>query len=494
MKIQINNLGPIHKYEFDLSKDMNIIFGKNNIGKSYAITAIYLIIKNLTSEGFRSLSDWSFMMYRHQYMNFGSDSKALKKADDVEKQLVDKFKAKSVSELNITNETITILTTLIEQSFVVNLEKSFETSYSLDNLSNKLSGENFSIFLTYKNFSFSIKQKNGHFHIDDFSLNEDIIMKKTSSTRKPLKSENKHVLYFNEKNKKVTLMEFVLKTFYSEFINEVIDIVGNVYFLPASRSGLYQALSTFSAVIAELSKSRNFLTNKIELPNISEPVSDYFLFLSRIQDKKANKRYSEIIEIIENEVLGGKIIFNKETKKIVFAPQKIDTELDLAFTSSMISEIAPIVAFLKYIITDAAPVPRFLSAFSNVQRKDKVISNLLFIEEPEAHLHPEVQIKLMELFSKLLNYDVKIVMTSHSNYMFNKLSNLILSQEVNYERVGSYLMKMEDKGSQIDSITMQADKEGMYDNNFADVAEQLYEERISIYDKLNDDAFRKNKK
>lgn len=52
MKIQIVNQGPISKFDFDLSKDLNIIFGKNNIGKSYAITAIYLIVKNLISESF----------------------------------------------------------------------------------------------------------------------------------------------------------------------------------------------------------------------------------------------------------------------------------------------------------------------------------------------------------------------------------------------------------------------------------------------------------
>jgi len=42
MKISIRNFGPISSFDFDLLKDLNVIFGKNNIGKSYAITAIYL--------------------------------------------------------------------------------------------------------------------------------------------------------------------------------------------------------------------------------------------------------------------------------------------------------------------------------------------------------------------------------------------------------------------------------------------------------------------
>jgi len=38
MNIQLNNFGPIKEFNFDLSKDLTIIFGKNNIGKSYAIS------------------------------------------------------------------------------------------------------------------------------------------------------------------------------------------------------------------------------------------------------------------------------------------------------------------------------------------------------------------------------------------------------------------------------------------------------------------------
>ena len=47
MKITLKDFGPISHFEFDLEKDLHVIFGKNNIGKSYAITAVYLILKNL---------------------------------------------------------------------------------------------------------------------------------------------------------------------------------------------------------------------------------------------------------------------------------------------------------------------------------------------------------------------------------------------------------------------------------------------------------------
>ncbi|PGH38321.1 MAG: hypothetical protein CRN43_15850, partial [Candidatus Nephrothrix sp. EaCA] len=70
-------------------------------------------------------------------------------------------------------------------------------------------------------------------------------------------------------------------------------------------------------------------------------------------------------------------------------------------------------------------------------------------------------------------------------YMFGKLSNLVLANKVKHENVGSYLMKMTAEGSLGDAASMAADEEGMKDENFAETAEKLYEDRISIYDKLN---------
>ena len=49
MKITITNFGPIKKFEIDLAKDLFMIYGKNNIGKSYAMSVVYLIIKHFSS-------------------------------------------------------------------------------------------------------------------------------------------------------------------------------------------------------------------------------------------------------------------------------------------------------------------------------------------------------------------------------------------------------------------------------------------------------------
>ncbi len=134
----------------------------------------------------------------------------------------------------------------------------------------------------------------------------------------------------------------------------------------------------------------------------------------------------------------------------------------------MYTELAPLAAFLKYIINE----------------NEKA---LIFIEEPEAHLHPEVQVKITKLFAALADYGIKIIISTHSSYIFGKINNLILEKKIDYEKVGSYMMDMTDKGS-IVSDTMVADSGGIIDENFVDTAEKLYNERIDIYERLNKDA------
>jgi len=486
MKISIKNLGPISAFDFDLSKDFNVIFGKNNIGKSYAITAIYLIIKNLTSENFnRNSFEMDYFYFRRQEGNkedLKRRSPFFKLVDEYETEILKNTKSNK-EELEITKEIEDLFKRIITQAIIENLEKSFTNSFSsIETLSNRFTKKPLTIELFYKDFQFCIStNNNNNLIISDLKFYKPIYLKPINSNRQPKISDDKIVMFLNKKNSRLDIFSDVLIRFYSSFKNELISVINNIYFLPASRSGLYQALSTFSAVIAELSKSRNFLSNRIELPNISEPVSDYFLYLSNISTK-INKTFSAIVSEIEKDILKGQVLFNKETKKIVFSPSNLDMELDLSFTSSMISEIAPIVAYLKYIINlkDDSRMSFYIREVKPVDRY-----NIIFIEEPEAHLHPEIQVKLLEIFCNLLNLKVKIIMTSHSNYMFNKLSNLILDNQIAYEKVGSYLMKATELGSIIDTISMKAEEDGIKDENFAKIAEMLYEERINIYDKLN---------
>jgi predicted ATPase len=52
--------------------------------------------------------------------------------------------------------------------------------------------------------------------------------------------------------------------------------------------------------------------------------------------------------------------------------------------------------------------------------------DILIIDEPELNLHPANQRKLAKLFSRLIKCGIKLLMTTHSDYLIKELNNLIV--------------------------------------------------------------------
>ena len=79
--------------------------------------------------------------------------------------------------------------------------------------------------------------------------------------------------------------------------------------------------------------------------------------------------------------------------------------------------------------------------------------------------------------------DIKIIISSHSNYIFNKLNNLLLKGDISPEIYSAILLHSEGNGS-VSSI-MTIDDLGVDDTNFLDVAQALYNEREDLISSWN---------
>lgn len=275
-------------------------------------------------------------------------------------------------------------------------------------------------------------------------------------------------------------------------LNKLDFNIRDIYYLPASRSGLYQALNAFTPIIAELTQNRFFIQNKsIELPSLSEPLADYFIDLSTVDKKHINKKYENIINLIQNDILLGEVNYDDKTKRILYKPNGIELELNLSEASSMVSELSPLIIYFKHILNykyssnKEKDIP-YYNVFENSFKPKKEKSfDILFIEEPEAHLHPEVQVKLIEIFAKLSSLNLKIFITSHSNYMFNKINNLLIKKEINYKDLAVYHLISSKNGTSVNKA-MNITEEGINDENFQDVSEKLYFERFNFLEGKND--------
>ena len=452
MIIELKNFGPIEHFEFDTEKQMHFIFGENNIGKSYAISAVYLILKNFRNA--IDSNDFKFLDYLPEH-----------------NQILEKIQI-SEGQIDISEEVENLIERFIRLTFLPTLKTAFSNSFSsISELSNQNTHKSFEIQIKTKLFIIKIHQNNNNLELNKISFSNAWVINKDEDYigHYSFQAPFGQVFYISGEH------DFNSKTgFYAGVVNAILkgkNSFSDIFFLPASRSGIYNGLSAFSAIIVQLTQLRNQIPNlKFEIPNLTEPVADYFLNISNINGKSYDTPYSAFAKQIEETIIKGKISFDKSNKKLYFEPNNLAMSLELSQVSSMISEIALITAHLKYI-------------FNNEENNNG--DNFLFIEEPEAHLHPKIQVELIKLFAELAKKGLKIVMTSHSNYMFNKLSNMILAKEISPGNINVAHMKMGEKGSFVDKNSMHVDEFGIEDDNFADTAEELYAERMKLYEQTH---------
>jgi predicted ATP-dependent endonuclease of OLD family len=474
MKITIEDFGPIKKFEYDLDKDFIVTYGNNNIGKSYAMQIVYLLLKTFI----KSIPSTQTGDYSYYHIQIPDDERKLLKKKFV--YIYDEFVQSEQDERDITD--------LYTDSLYIHFAKVFIDVFinacknTFGNLDNILNG-NPRIYYSDEIYSFVILLKEHKINGKTEKQRKVTLCKKSVeahgslSTFGPLENmtyADQFEIYVYPSSEKEKIADRFIpegKVALSDWNKHIKNKFDDVYFLPALKSGIYIGMSAFGSIVADLSKNRAFINKKIELPGISEPISDYFIALSTIKSS-LNVKYEKYYSKIEKDILKGIVTYDNHKNKLIYKPKDLELQFEMTEVSSMVSEIAPIVAFMKYVLNSQ-------SGSAN-EKRGKAI---LFIEEPEAHLHPNNQIALMEVFAELVQANVKLIMSSHSNYVFVKLNNMVLSKQLDYQRYQPIILNETSEGSA--SKKLKIDELGAWDENFTDVSERLYEEREEIIEKLN---------
>lgn len=125
------------------------------------------------------------------------------------------------------------------------------------------------------------------------------------------------------------------------------------------------------------------------------------------KSKPQIKAYIELATLLETEILGGAVNFSTtehENDRELFYQLTDNSSLEMTVVSSMVKELSSLVLYLRYI---AEP------------------GQWVIIDEPEMNLHPKAQVKLLELLTVLVNKGLQVLITTHSPYMVDHLSNLM---------------------------------------------------------------------
>ena len=476
MKVKIENFGPVKEFTFDTSKKFNLIVGDNNVGKSYVLNIFYFVVKTFLE---MAPLNFRFYMYEEFEPDDESDLEILNEIEVITNQI------KKSGSYDITKLWNLYTKNALQKTYTEIFAKKIKSSYLEQSsiVNSFASSEEAKITITLENMTLTIAGDIDNFKVVDASLRDNVVLQLSKQNRTPKVIKNTFKIYAIPTKDPDDIFENVRHKCFVAVANEILEATTGVLdidYLPASRSGLYQALSAFGQIIAELSKSRSFLSNKIELPGISGQLSDYFIKLTNIATKgQAVEDFDAIAKSIENNILKGAIEYDFDKKRLYYKPKGTDLRLDISSTSSMVSETAPIVTYIRHIIAwDKSDAMTFLRRKRRRGRLSSDAKKILIIEEPEAHLHPNNQIKMTELYAELANLGVSIIMTSHSNYVFNKLSNSVIEGKLSPNDVHCHLFQMDEGGSTGVSLTV--DEFGIDDQNFGDASEALLEERLEL--------------
>lgn len=129
------------------------------------------------------------------------------------------------------------------------------------------------------------------------------------------------------------------------------------------------------------------------------------------------KSKNEIVSIIDSyllEILNAKYHREKDKDFLVHNDKR---KINVSFSSSGQQETLPLLLILK-----AISIIGFIGDGATI-----------FIEEPEAHLFPEAQRKIVELIAsvyKLSNNNLQFFITTHSPYILTSCNNLLQAQKV----------------------------------------------------------------
>lgn len=478
INLKVSNFGPIISGDVDL-KPLTIYVGPNNSGKSYISMLTYALFHQGDFFPPYYLPALSRRRHRPAQRFLGAEPGQVESLEEIFDDWIRKRDTETfvnVAMRELPSEVVTELTnTLKEQAdyFVSSLEREIVRCFgteisSLSRMGAKPKGFELSIGQGNPNWHLMASVKRKKLDLRDWTSNLDDMYFDFSEPdaprihRRGLALHSEDIFFLID-----YLFDQVSSVFYQEFPN-------NVYYLPAARSGILQSHKLLASAIVSRAPLAGIET--FEIPRLSGVVADFISGLLRL-DSEVRTEFYDVAEFLEQELARGRI-YQEPTQQVGYPEIYYETQKEkflLHRTSSMVSELAPLILFLKHQVEPG---------------------DMLIIEEPESHLHPANQRKLARAIVKMIGKGLNIVVTTHSDYFLTQLSNFIRLSELPDERikqgyseddflppekVGCYIVDWveEKRGSVIRSLPIDAEN-GINDSEFGDVAESLYEEVVSL--------------
>ena len=255
------------------------------------------------------------------------------------------------------------------------------------------------------------------------------------------------------------------------------------YYLPADRTGVIHARNLIiGSLINQAFRTES--RRDAPVPQLPGVLTDFLHQLIALRDRIKKEPKLDVARNIEKYMLQGVVRMDLSPlgyPEFSYRPDGWKGDLPLINTSSIVSELAPVVLYLRYVVQPG---------------------DVLIIEEPESHLHPAMQVEFIRHLAAAVRGGVRIMITTHSEWVLDELANLVRVSQVPEsrrngidgadlslapEQLGVWLFepKQRPKGSVVKEIPFDEDFGG-FRSGFDDVAMNTYNDYAEISNRIQE--------
>lgn len=479
MKISFQNFGPISSGTVDI-RPLTVLIGDNSAGKSFAAMAAHAML--------RGLSDHHITRFQRRYrarsvMQYAQRTSLPSSPDKIWRELHQRLLAEPVNTfIQCTEKEILSLESAgylpdYTQSLVSSFEDVFATP--VPNLMRHGTNKG-SVALEYSDGQFSVqlhnsKSKNTYGFRSEGGLRIGYVDRRRTRSLDIPPGSNFVMFKPGDQSRH--------KENFEDFVDDLLSACEDLqfqftlpstfsYYIPAIRSGLLLSHRLFLSLLVRNVQRAGF--EPLNIPQMTGVTADFLESLLIDPSSRRRPRYSHTdtdLKRFESAILQGEVYFKQEDKEgtpTVHFKDDSGLDIPLNLASSTITEVAPLFLVLRQI-----PFPLKQCVF--------------IIEEPESHLSPTNQVHMASFLATLVNRGAKVVVTTHSTFLLEKVNNLIAlgisssrTDALNPEDVSAYYVARTADGSKVTEL--QSGSSGIDMSSFIEKYQELFDESMASED------------
>jgi AAA15 family ATPase/GTPase len=420
MKVTLKNLGLFKQAEFTLG-DLTIICGNNNTGKTYATYALF-----------------GFLYFWQEIYETSSDNVGVNL--DIDDNKIEELLSNGNTKINLAQITLDRFEPIIDR---VCQEYTKGISQVFGSLADRFINSEFKI-------SLSIEDR---IHVSNYvrffkiNIEDEVIL--VGMLTGDVDSQLYIEIKAKNKNKNTDICQLR-----SEILDSIRTIVFHKLFphpfiVSSERTGaatfrkeLDFARNRMLKTIAHGNRDIDTITSVLQrgYQDYPLPVEENLEFTRNLEKIVKQRsviadRYPEILDEFA-DMIGGDYQVNGEDI-LSYIPRKHKK--------------------LKLSLTESSSAIRSLLDLGFYLRHQAAVGDLLIIDEPELNLHPENQRRIARLLARLVNLGIKVLITTHSDYIIKELNTLIM-----LDRDEPHLKQIAEEENYLASELLSPDKVKVY--------------------------------